>query len=305
MTIEPGTRYDFSVLDLHAVDRQRPGMAIPDAALSSDRFFVGDSERQANGRVYGGQVLAQCVVAASRTVDADRLVHSLHAYFLRPGDFTRPILFGVERLRDGRSFSARRVHAYQDGATILSMIASFQLAQSGVEHQEPMPDVPEPETLAQDGEIIAAQATAGAELRTRYWVDQRPLDVRHVGTPVYFDGYTDRRPRQAVWMRSLTPLGDDPVVHRAVFAYASDMTLLEPAMLRHGVAWTTPGLRMASLDHAMWWHREARADEWFLYVADSPSAENDRALCDGRIFDRAGRLVASTAQQGMFRVPRD
>ncbi|MFP5347114.1 MAG: acyl-CoA thioesterase [Actinomycetes bacterium] len=263
--------------------------------------FVGQSQRQVHGRVFGGQVLGQTVIAAGRTVPVDRLVHSMHAYFLRPGDANRPITFRVERLRDGRSFTARRVHAYQQEKTILSMTASFQELDPGLDHQDEMPDAPDPETLPTAYERIGHIDLSAAQ----YWARGRPLDIRHVQQPVYFTADTSGQSRQMVWMRTVGRLPDDQLLHRAVLAYASDYTLLESVLRRHGKMWTTPGLKPASIDHAMWWHRTVRADEWMLYVESSPSASGARGLGLGRIFRRDGTLVATVAQEGMLRVPLD
>jgi acyl-CoA thioesterase-2 len=261
--------------------------------------FTAPSQPQPHGRVFGGQVLGQTVVAAGRTVDEGRPVHSMHGYFLRPGDPDQHITFTVERLRDGRSFSARRVHAIQSGQPILSMIASFQHDDPGLEHQDDMPDVPDPESLPTTGDLLGHIDHPVA----RYWAYNRPIDVRHVQTPLYLQAGGERVARQAVWMRAVAPLPDDPLLHRAVLGYASDFTLLESVLRRHGLTWAMPGLKAASLDHAMWWHRPARADEWILYVQASPSASGARGLGIGRMFTQDGRLVASVAQEGMLRVP--
>ena len=263
-------------------------------------LFVGDSQPQPHGRVYGGQVLGQTLVAAGRTVPDDRPVHSMHGYFLRPGDSTEPITFAVERLRDGRSFTARRVHALQHGRPILSMIASFQDDAPGLDHADEMPDVPGPDELPTTFDLLGHIDHPVA----RYWSRYRPIDVRHVQTPIYLAADPDPAARQAVWMRTVGELPDDPLLHRAVLGYASDYTLLESVLRRHGITWATPGFKAASLDHAMWWHRPARADEWLLYVQSSPSASGARGLGIGRMFSADGKLVASVAQEGMLRLPR-
>ena len=263
--------------------------------------FLGQSQPQPWGRVFGGQVLGQTLVAAGRTVDPERHVHSMHAYFLRGGDSQAPIRFAVERLRDGRSFSARRVHALQHGKPILSMIASFQDDDPGVDHQDTMPrDVPGPETLPTTYELLGHVDHPAAQ----YWARGRPVDIRHVQQPIYLEPDPNRVARQAVWMRAVGSLPDDELLHRAVLGYASDYTLLEAVFRRHGITWATPGLKAASLDHAMWWHRPVRADEWLLYVQGSPSASGARGLGIGRFFREDGMLVASVAQEGMVRVPR-
>jgi acyl-CoA thioesterase-2 len=261
--------------------------------------FTGPSQPQPHGRVFGGQVLGQTVMAAGRTVEDDRGVHSMHGYFLRAGDPEQDITFTVERLRDGRSFSARRVHAIQSGEPILSMIASFQRDDPGLDHQDQMPDVPDPESLPTSSEVLGHIDHPVA----RYWAHSRPIDVRHVQTPLYLQTGGERVARQAVWMKAVAAMPDDPLLHRAVLGYASDFTLLESVLRRHGLTWATPGLKAASLDHAMWWHRPARADEWILYVQNSPSATGARGLGVGRMFTRDGRLVATVAQEGMLRVP--
>ena len=250
-------------------------------------------------RLFGGQVLGQVAVAAGRTVPADRDLHSLHAYFLRPGDPDVPVTLAVERLRDGRSFSARRVQALQGGVPILSGIASFQTAAEGLEHHEPAPEVPAPEDLPSDYALLDALDHPMAARLGR----GRHVDVRHVEPALYARADPERRARQAVWFRLDAPLPGDDLLHRAALAYASDLSVLEPVLRRHGLAWGAPGMSVASLDHAMWWHRPARADEWVLYVLHSPSASGARGLSTGRMYDREGRLLATVAQEGMVRVP--
>lgn len=269
-------------------------------ARTSEDISTGPSEWMPQGRVFGGQVLAQSLVAAGRTAPEGRAAHSMHGYFLRPGDANLPVTFGVDRIHDGRSFSTRRTQAYQEGVPILSMIASFQEEQPGLEHQEPMPEgLPEPESLPS-----AAEALHGVDHPVaKHWATSRAFDLRHVEQPIYFTADGERTARQAVWLRAIGTLPDDPIVHRAALAYASDYAILEPILRRHGLPWGTPGLKMASLDHAMWWHRDGRADEWVLYTQDSPSASSGRGLSLGRIFDRSGRLLATVAQEGMVRVP--
>ncbi len=269
-------------------------------ARTREDIFTGPSQWMPEGRVFGGQVLAQSLVAAIRTVDPERAVHSMHGYFLRPGDVRLPITFSVDRIHDGRSFSTRRTQAYQTGEPILSMIASFQDSDEGLEHQEPAPlDVPDPETLPSTQDVLAGIDHPVAA----FWATERPFDIRHVGTPIYFDVEGEQVPHQAVWMRTIGRLPDDPNLHRAALAYASDYSTLEPIMRAHGVAWATPGLRAASLDHAMWWHRFGRVDEWVLYVQESPNARGGRGLSLGRLYSRDGALLASVAQEGMVRVP--
>jgi acyl-CoA thioesterase-2 len=268
-------------------------------ARTTEDIFTGPSQSMPNGRVFGGQVLAQSLIAATRTVDDDRAVHSLHGYFLRPGDASADITFAVDRIHDGRSFTTRRAQAYQNGVPILSAILSFQTADSGLEHQIEMPaDLPGPEELPSAVEVLSAVDHPVA----RTWARERAFDMRHVPNPIYFSVEGEREARQAVWIRSLGTLPDDPALHRAALVYASDYTILESVMRRHGVSWARPDLKMASLDHAMWWHRFARADEWLLYTQSSPSASGGRGLALGRIYDLGGRLIASVAQEGMVRV---
>ncbi len=269
-------------------------------ARTSEDIFTGPSQWMPMGRVFGGQVLAQSIVAAQRTVADDRSIHSMHGYFLRPGDAKLPITFSVDRIHDGRSFSTRRTQAYQEGLPILSMIASFQDSDAGLDHQVPMPEgLPEPESLPDSASTLHSVEHPVAQ----YWASERPFDMRHVPSPIYLSVEGEHVAHQAVWFRSSGPLPDDADLHRAALAYASDYTIMESVMRRHGVAWSTPGLRAASLDHAMWWHRFARVDDWLLYVQESPSASGGRGLALGRIFSRDGLLVASVAQEAMVRVP--
>ncbi|HEY2555628.1 MAG TPA: acyl-CoA thioesterase II [Diaminobutyricibacter sp.] len=269
-------------------------------ARTSEDIFTGPSQWMPLGRVFGGQVLAQSLIAAMRTVPDERVVHSMHGYFLRPGDVNLPITFSVDRIHDGRSFATRRTQAYQDGLPILSMIASFQDEDEGLDHQTDMPDdLPDPESLPNSAASLAHIDHPVAQ----YWASDRPFDMRHVPSPVYLAVEGEHVAHQAVWIKSVGPLPDDPDLHRAALAYASDYTIMESAMRRHGIAWSTPGLKAASLDHAMWWHRFGRVDEWLLYVQESPSATGGRGLSLGRIYSRDGRLLASVAQEGMIRVP--
>jgi acyl-CoA thioesterase II len=264
--------------------------------------FVGDSQKQPHGRVFGGQVLAQAVMAAGRTLsgvghDAGRPIHSLHAYFVRPGDDSHAIRFAVDQIRDGRSFSTRRVQAIQYGQPILSMIASFQEpAAGGLEHQESMPAAPDPEVLPSEDVVDLDGVVPRGYLRAR------PVDLRHVEGPINLTPGRQLAARQSVWLRTIAPIPDDPLLHAAVLAYASDYALLEPVIRRHGIAWSDPRLRPASLDHAMWFHRPARADDWILYSQTSPTAQGGRGLAFGRMFAADGRLIASAAQEGMLRI---
>lgn len=273
----------------------------PDARTDED-IFVGHTPPQARERVFGGQVLGQSIIAASKTVEDDRTIHSMHGYFLRAGDASLPITFGVQRLRDGRSFSARRVHAYQEGVPILSMIASFQTHAEGLDHQDTMPEgVPDPESLPTTADLLGDIDHPMAQ-ELAYG---RPFDIRYISQPLFLRGAKERLAVNAVWMKTTAPMPDDDAMHRAALAYASDYTLLEPILRRHGISWMAPGMSVASLDHAMWWHRPCRVDEWLLYVQESPSASGARGLSTGRIFNRAGALVATVAQEGMVRLPHE
>ncbi|MFJ4039022.1 acyl-CoA thioesterase [Microbacterium sp. NPDC090007] len=268
-------------------------------ARTTEDIFTGVSQPMPFGRVYGGQVLAQSIVAASRTLPPERTVHSMHGYFLRPGDPADGITFSVDRIHDGRSFSTRRTQAFQGGVPIFSMIASFQDDDPGFEHAEPMPEgIPRPEELTPFD-------PDGLHPLSRRMFSERPVDVLHVPSPVYTSVEGPLVPRQAVWMRVSRPLPDDPAVHRAALAYLSDLTIQETILRAHGVAWNAPGLKVASLDHAMWWHRPGRVDDWLLYVQESPNARGGRGLSTGRIYTRTGVLVASVAQEVMVRLPRD
>ncbi|MBO3095969.1 acyl-CoA thioesterase [Cellulomonas dongxiuzhuiae] len=262
--------------------------------------FEGQSLPQPQGRVFGGQVLAQALLAAGRTVPDGRLPHSLHGYFLRPGDDAAPIGFAVERLRDGRSFSARRTHALQGDVPILSMISSFQERQPGIEYAEAMPVVPGPDEVASALDVLGDVDHPMA----KFWAQESAFDLRHIPGPIYLRPDADSPlGRQSVWARARGPVPDDQLLHRALLAYACDQIMLEPVLRRAGRPWATPGLSMASLDHAMWWHRDVRVDDWLLFTQSTPSAQGGRGLGAARVFDSDGALVASIAQEGMVRVP--
>jgi acyl-CoA thioesterase-2 len=270
-------------------------------ARTNEDIFLGQSQWTPQGRVFGGQVLAQSLVAAQRTIPDDRFVHSMHGYFLRPGNISKPITFSVDRIHDGRSFATRRTQAYQDGLPILSMIASFQDVDDGLDHQLEMPaDLAEPEDLPTSADILGGIDHPAAEA----WATGRPFDMRHVPSPIYLSVEGARVAHQAVWLKAVGPMPDDPNLHRAALAYASDYTILEPILRRHGIPWITPGLKAASLDHAMWFHRFGRVDDWILYVQESPNATGGRGLSLGRMYSRDGALLASVAQEGTIRVPR-
>lgn len=290
------------VEDIWADQAVDSGLAALDLRRLGDTEFEGDSLPMPGGRVYGGQVLAQGLLAAGHTVDEERQLHSMHGYFLRPGDASRPITFEIENLRDGRSFSARRTHAFQGGKPILSMISSFQLLQDGPEHSVTMPEVPGPETVKSGIDTLAP--FAGDPLPD-YWLERTPFDLRHVEGSLLLT--PDPRPKQyqTTWVRLRKSVDVTDLMHRALLAFGCDQIMLEPLLRRHRASWQTKGLNFASLDHAMWWHRPARADEWMLFVQDAPTAQGGRGLGGTWIFSEDGRLVASASQEGMFRLPGD
>jgi acyl-CoA thioesterase II len=264
-------------------------------------LFRGVSPARSTPRVFGGQVAGQALVAAGRTVAEDRGVHSLHAYFIRPGDPKIPIVYEVERVRDGHSFTTRRVLAIQHGEAIFSLSASFQLAQPGLEHTEPMPEgVPDPEELPDMGARIK-ELGLGANPFLQL---PRPLDIRFVGDPVWSPTFVPTREPMRVWMRADGTLPDDKLLHVCLLTYASDLTLLNSVLARHKVRPGDERAARASLDHAMWFHHAFRADEWLLYECYSPVASGARGLATGRFFTRKGRLIATTVQEGLVRLPR-
>lgn len=281
-------------------DPVRTLLDVLDVRQTGDDTFVGTNLSQPGGRVFGGQVLAQSLLAAARTVPDERLPHSVHGYFLQAGDVSRPITFVVERLRDGRSFSARRTHAHQDGATILAMTSSFQESQPGLEHADGPPGrVPPPESVPSALDLLAGSGHPLAD----FWTQTNAFDLRHVAESVYLGPAAVRTDRQLVWMRARGPVEGPEVLHRALLTFACDQVMLEPVLRRHGHSWATDGLSIASLDHAMWWHRPARVDEWLLYVQWAPSAQGGRGLGGARVHRADGTLVATIAQEGMIRIP--
>lgn len=263
--------------------------------------FLGQSPTTGWRRVFGGQVLGQALVAAQNTVAAPRQVHSLHGYFILPGDPGIPLRFEVERTRDGGSFSTRLVKVLQEGRSIFTMSASFHASEADAyDHQIAMPDVPRPEELPSADQEMMALLNSLPESKKCFWIANRPVEVR----PVDMQRYHTRKselPGQYIWMRTIEPLPADPTVHEAVLAWASDFTLLDTALMQHGKLVFDRDIQIASLDHALWFHRPFRFDDWILYAQDSPSASGSRALCRGSFFTRDGRLVASAAQEGLFR----
>jgi acyl-CoA thioesterase-2 len=266
-----------------------------------ENLFRGQSRDIGTRFVFGGQVLGQALSAAQRTVDPDRSVHSLHAYFLRAGDIEAPIVYDVDRARDGKSFSVRRVVAIQHGQTIFNFAASFQVSEPGVEHQMDMPQVPPPEDIA-PREPLPASELANLPVKLQRWANRKgPFEFRHVN-PRNELKPEKRPPFQQVWFRLIDRAPDDATLHRAMLAYASDFHLIGTATLPHGISYLQHNVQMASLDHALWFHRPFRVDDWLLYSCDSPSAQGARGLTRGMIFSRDGKLVASTAQEGMIRI---
>jgi len=263
-------------------------------------LYRGARQRGGEGRVFGGQVIAQALQAAQRSTDRDKAAHSLHAYFMRPGSEEHPIVYRVVRDFEGRSFATRRVIALQRGQPILNLAASFQIAEDGLAHQAAMPDVPPPEQLRPDHEVRGALADSVPERFRRHLTRPRPIETRSV-TPRGLVDPEPAKPVQAIWFRAAAPVDDDPALHRAMLAYASDMGLLGTAMMPHGVGWMNRGMQTASLDHALWLHEAFRVDEWLLYHTDSPWAGHARGFNRGSIFTRDGRLVASVAQEGLIR----
>jgi acyl-CoA thioesterase-2 len=264
-------------------------------------LYRGKRQPGGVGRVFGGQVIAQALQAAQRSTDAPKIAHSLHAYFMRPGNEDFPIIFRVVRDFEGRSFATRRVIAMQQGQPILNMAASFQVPEEGLHHQDRMPDVPGPDELKSDVELRREMIDEIPEKFRRHMLRSRPIEIRPVHPRSWFRP-VKQEPKQDSWFRLVAPIGDDAAMHRAILAYASDMSLLGTSMLAHGINWMTHNVQTASLDHALWLHEEFRADDWLLYSCDSPWAGHARGFNRGRIYSRDGRLVASVAQEGLMRV---
>ena len=295
---------DAMTADTMTADAMTGLMRVLDLERLEHNLYRGLSPDAGWQRVFGGQVIGQALMAACKTVEATRPPHSLHGYFLRPGDPAVPIIYEVDRIRDGRSFTTRRVIGIQHGKAIFSMSASFHAAEPGFDHQTAMPDVPDPETLPGEMDVDASFLKVAPEPIRRYWQTERPLDMR----PQSLAHYTSSDPlppHQNVWLRSTGPVpaphGDDPCVHAAILAYASDMTLLDTALFPHGRSIFSDGIQAASLDHAMWFHRPFRVDDWLLYAQDAPTTAGGRGFCRGAIYTRTGTLVASTTQEGLIR----
>jgi acyl-CoA thioesterase-2 len=288
-------------LDVDGVPHGQPVLdqlvALLDLERIEENIFRGVSPvGRSPLRVFGGQVAGQALIAAGRTVPAERRVHSLHAYFIRPGDPSIPIVYEVDQIRDGRSFTTRRVTAVQRGKAIFALSASFQITEPGLDHGESMPSVPGPDTLP----TYASLAMSNPALRERLLSTPRPIDMRYVRQPPWLSRDSESDGRQQVWMRADGVLPDDQLLHVCVLTYCSDMTLLDAVLARHGVYWGD--VRGASLDHALWFHRPFRADEWFLYDCVSPSASGARGLAMGRFFTESGAHIATVVQEGLLRV---
>jgi len=265
-----------------------------------DNIFRGDSRDIGSPQVFGGQVVGQALSAAQNTVDG-RIAHSLHGYFLRRGDVDAPIIYEVDRARDGGSFSNRRVVAIQHGRPILNLAASFQVPEDGLEHQVEMPDVPGPEGIKDLTDVAKDMLEHIPSKMRRFLTDKRPFEFRHV-EPVNFENPEKHPPRKHVWIRAVDALPDNPVLHQNLLTYVSDYELLGTATLPHGLSFTRSNVIMASLDHALWFHSEVKIDEWLLYAMDSPNSSAARGLARGQFFNQAGHLIASTAQEGLMRV---
>lgn len=269
-----------------------------------ENLFRGQSQDLGWGVVFGGQVLGQALSAASRTVAKDRQVHSLHAYFLLPGDVAHPIVYDVDRIRDGKSFTTRRVVAIQHGRAIFSVSVSFHTAEEGFDHHAAMPDAPEPQKVLSEQEQLRPYLTALPQALQRRALGPRPFEHR----PVDFEDHpiapSPHAPNRLMWLRATEGLPDDPMLHACLLAYASDHSFLTTLLRPHGVSWLTPGMQVASLNHSMWFHAPFRLDDWLLYAVESPAAAGARALVRGQIFSTDGRLVVSTAQEGLVRRPK-
>lgn len=271
-----------------------------------ENLFRGQSQDLGWGTVFGGQVLGQALSAAAKTVTSEgpdaRQVHSMHCYFLRPGDVSKPIVYDVDRIRDGGSFTTRRVRAIQSGQAIFTMSASFQKEEVGFSHQDTMPEAPRPQTLPTEQERVRPHAHKLPPFMRERALAVRPFELRAVDrNDEDLIGPPPKAPHRMVWLRTIGELPDDPALHRYLLAYASDYSFLTTSLLPHGVTWLTPGMQVASLDHAMWFHQPFRVDGWLLHVIDSPAASEGRGLVRGRVFSEDGRLVASTAQEGLIR----
>ena len=279
-----------------AVNSLTTALTLPEVAPD---VFVGHHQRIPSGRAYGGEIVAQAATAMENTVGPDRRIHSLHGYFLRPGDVDEATTWSVERVRDGRGFSARAVRGTQRGKEIFAAQASFHVGASGAAHQRPMPELPDPESLPTAADLLVATDVRDA----RYWSYERHFDLRHDPGAVYVDAGEQRVFRQIVWARATDDLPAEPAVHRRALAYLCDYTLLEPALRYHGFAWSDPGVVTASLDHAMWWHADARVDDWVALVQEVPISGDGRALATATVYAQSGAMLANVVQEGMLVLP--
>mgnify|MGYP001812331126 CR=1 FL=1 len=276
-------------------------VALLDIERLDELLFRGQCGSVGLRRVFGGQVLAQALVAGLRTVGQERSVHSLHGYFILPGELGHPIIYEVENLRDGGSFSTRRIKAIQHGKVIFVMVASFHRSEEGLDHGAVMPDVPPPNELKSGHELFTGEFANLPQSMQRFWKRFHSIDFRPVDISRYIDRKR-RKPAQHIWFKAADALPDNPEVHAGLLAYASDFALLETALVAHGKLLSDPDVRLASLDHALWFHRPFRADEWLLYSLDSPSSSGARGFCRGQLFTEDGKLVASSAQEGLMRI---
>lgn len=275
-------------------------LEILDLERLEHNLYRGQSPDVGWQRVFGGQVIGQALVAAQRTVDAERVVHSLHGYFMRPGDPSVPIIYEVDRIRDGRSFTTRRIVAIQHGKAIFSMSASFQVIEPGLEHFIEMPDIPKAETLPSERQLAEQFIDHAPEGVRKYWQRERPIELRPTSLEHYISD-KKLKPEQNIWFRATGSLPNDAAIQQAVLAYASDMTLLDTSLFAHGRAIFDPNLQVASLDHAMWFHRPMNMEKWHLYNQDSPNSSGARGFTRGNIFSEDGVLIASVAQEGLIR----
>lgn len=271
----------------------------------TENIFLAQNQWMPHGRIFGGQVLAQALVSAMETVPLDRPPHSLHGYFLKAGDISKPLHYEVDNLRDGKSFSSRRVLGIQNDEPIFSMISSFQAKSGGLSHQNEeerklVESAPKPEDLPSPADHFADQESRGFE----YWAESRPFEIRHFEEPIYLKPALKKQATQSVWIRAKELIDEqDFRAHLAALVFASDYTILEPILRRHGIPWLHPGLSSASLDHAIWIYRQPNVNDWLLYHQESPVSGHGRGLSLGKIYDRTGNLIAAVAQEGMIRVP--
>ncbi|WP_223860399.1 acyl-CoA thioesterase [Pseudarthrobacter sulfonivorans] len=269
-----------------------------------DEAYEADTQYVPWPKAYGGDMVAQAAAAMMRSVDADRQLHSMHSYFMRPVDVGSTVRYEVERLRDGRGYSTRTVRGFQNGKAVYAAMGSFQVPEDGPDFQPQAPAAVDPQSLRSAAQVLERTAGPAAE----YWAAGRSFDMRHIPGPVYIALEGAPVPQQAIWIKAFDSLPDGPDpratadLHRTALAYVCDYTILEPLLRVHGLHWSSPGLATASLDHSMWFHRDGRADEWVLYAQDAVSGQSNRGLATGRFFDRQGRLLATVAQEGMIRV---